>query len=73
MQTGFYEKATCSIELLDQTVETTEIFRASLAVSSNGMAEITHYIEGVKNPSNKRTIFIPITRLGFFRGSGYAD
>jgi hypothetical protein len=73
MKTGSYKKATCFIKLLNGEMETTNLFVASMTVYPTGMAEITHYLDGVKDPSNKHTLCIPVTQLGFFRGSGDAD
>jgi len=73
MKTGTYKKATIIVYHHGGGTETADLLEASLTTDATGMAEITHYIGGHKTPCNKRTTYVPITRLIVFQAEGYAN
>ena len=71
MKTGSYARATCSL-VTPSEEQKLDLLEASLTVYPTGMAEIIHYMDGVKVPQNKRTICVPVTNLILFSACGYA-
>lgn len=73
MNTGTYKKATVHFRHHDGVVELKDLLEASLTTDSTGMVKIIHFINGEKNPLNKRIICAPITSLVAFMAEGYAN
>lgn len=73
MKAGTFATARLMVLRPELEIEVLHLQHASIQVHSTGFVEIIHYKDGVKQPSNKRTVIMPGTSLQSFVGYGYAN
>lgn len=71
MQAGDFKEAYLFINQNGKT-ESAKLFKANIQVGSSVVC-ITHYVNGEKQPQNKRTLILPLEAFNSFDGIGYAS
>lgn len=73
MKTGTFETGKLTYHRKPEDPRVAILLKVSMTVYPTGFVEFSHYENGVKEPRNKVSLFLPATAVLSFEGYGYAN